>query len=347
MGSDGPSLSRRHADSFFPAAKAGCDRFVGMLLGGRFSIERLVARGGMGAIYRAWDERDRRSVALKVIAPDGVERGRLAREAKLLAGLEHEAIVQYVASGRSRQGEPFIAMSWLEGSSLAERFTRGPLAILETIAFGRRLASALDYLRSAGIIHRDLKPANVILVHEEFDRAQLIDFGVARHHDDLEDRYDDRQCSPGTLGYMAPEQILRPVESDARADLFSLGCVLYEALTGQSPFAANSAPAVLARVLLDEPAPLWERRQDIPAALAELVELLLQKEPSRRTVDARGVRETLGRIMAELPEAREPSEPAEISGVVRAELHPGLATARASIQGDPLLDVLAGVNEGS
>src|SRR4051812_9777208 len=204
----------------------------GILVGGRFEIERRAGAGGMGVVYRA---RDRQGglVALKVLRdPSPIAIERFAREASILADLEHPGIVRYVAQGTTPEGEIYIAMEWLDGEDLHHFLWRQGVGIAESVDVARRIAEALTTAHARGIVHRDIKPSNVFVVGGDLGHLKVLDFGVARL------RESDRRATAtgatlGTPGYMAPEQVRGERDVDTRADVFSLGCVLFECLTGR------------------------------------------------------------------------------------------------------------------
>ncbi len=261
----------------------------GDLLGGRFEIGDIVREGGMGIVFRARDLRHGgQLVAVKTLidaSPAYAER--FEREASLLARLEHPAVVRYVAHGRAEQGEPYLVMQWLEGEDLAERLARGPLEESEARDLVARLGDALGEAHALGIVHRDVKPSNVILHDNDVARAMLIDFGVAVG--DRSTRHTRTGLIVGTPGYMAPEQARASRDVDARADVYALGCVLFECLTGRPPFAGEHPVAVLAKVLLDEPPRLRALVPSASVALEQLVARLLAKNPHVRPADGRAV----------------------------------------------------------
>ncbi len=242
----------------------------------------------MGTVYRARDSFSGQQVALKLLhlASSSTEaRQRFTREATVLAELRHPGIVAYVAHGLADNGQPFLAMEWLEGEDLAQRLTRQPLELAETLALIHHAARALAVAHQRGIIHRDLKPSNLFLRHGRPEDVVLLDFGLARHMMPST-VMTDSQALLGTPGYMAPEQVSGQSQLTPGADVFSLGCVLYECLTGQPPFSAPHLVAALAKILFAEPTPLRERCPGLPEALRELVEQMLTKEPARRPPEA-------------------------------------------------------------
>jgi serine/threonine protein kinase len=279
---------------------------VGTLLAGRFTLESLAGRGGMGAVYRARDSLTGQAVALKLLHPATHSEAapRFAREAELLSTLRHPGIVSHVAHGLTEHGQPFLAMEWLEGEDLAQRLARQPLSLPESLALLRRAAQALAVAHQRGIVHRDLKPSNLFLRHGRPEEVVLLDFGLARHLL-ASQRLTATAVLLGTPGYMAPEQASAHAELTPRADLFSLGCVLYECLAGQPPFSAPHLAAVLAKILFAEPTPLRGLRGDLPPGLEALVERLLAKDPSQRLEDAGALHAAL----EALEERRGPESP--------------------------------------
>ncbi|WP_158257530.1 serine/threonine-protein kinase [Haliangium sp. UPWRP_2] len=264
----------------------------GYLFADRFEIDRSAGSGGMGVVYRARDRDSGRVVALKLLqdtplGPD--EAARFAREAQLLSELRHDNIVAYVAHGQTAEGQRFLAMEWLEGEDLAERLTRGPLSLRDCVRLLERVAQALVASHQRGILHRDLKPSNLYLPGAEIERVKLLDFGIAR-------RVDSQRTMTrtglvvGTPDYMSPEQARGERQLTPAADIFSVGCILYECLTGKPPFAADHLAAVLARVLFEEPPPVEERRLGIPPELSAMLKKMLAKDAAQRLPDGVALR---------------------------------------------------------
>jgi tetratricopeptide (TPR) repeat protein len=255
----------------------------------RFVVERLAASGGMGRVFRARDSETHEVVALKVLdAGAGGMRSRalerFAREARLLAQIRHPGVVRFVAFGTTAHGEPYLAMEWLDGETLAARLARGPLSVEEAIVLARRVASALASAHSAGVVHRDVKPSNVLLVGGDVEQAKIIDFGIARFAPLVTD-----VTRPGgvlgTPGYMAPEQARALRDVDSRADVYALGCVLFRALAGRLPFEGEDALSVLAKILLERTPRLRDLAPGVPPALDDLVARMLSKDPGGRPRD--------------------------------------------------------------
>ena len=224
----------------------------GTLLG-PYRISDVLGKGGMGEVYRAEDTRLGRAVAIKVLcaslSQNGEFRERFAREARTISSLSHPNICALYDVG-SQDGVDFIVMEYLDGETLAARISKGPLAVEQVLRYGAEVATALEAAHRRGIIHRDLKPGNVMLTKAG---AKLLDFGLATLKQcpslDSEgkvkrDRLTATGIVLGTLHYMAPEQI-EGGEVDARTDVFALGCVLYETMTGRPPFGGDSTLAVM------------------------------------------------------------------------------------------------------
>lgn len=271
-----------------PATRAGA---MGRL--GAYEVIELVEAGGMGIVLRAFDSSLERVVALKVLYPllaaHPAARQRFLREARLAASIRHDHVVTIYAVADAN-GLPFFAMEFIEGESLARRLERdGPLAVPALVRVGREIAAGLAAAHDRGIVHRDIKPANVLL-ETATGRAKLTDFGLARAVDDA--GLTRIGYVPGTPEYLSPEQA-RGEPSDVRSDLFSLGCVLYAAAAGRSPFHAGTALAALRRVAELNPRPLHRVNPAVPRWLSELVRRLLSKAPAQRPPSAKAVLEQL------------------------------------------------------
>jgi tetratricopeptide (TPR) repeat protein len=282
----------------------------GALLAGRFEIREQVGRGGMSTVYRAWDRRSAHDVALKLLgARFGHEAERFSREGAALASIRHPGIVRYVAHGRDGDAA-WLAMEWLEGEDLAARLRRGPLPLHEALALTARIAAALGAAHDAGVVHRDVKPSNVFLLHGRPERAKILDFGVARFGDR------DGLTAPGivfgTLGYMSPEQARGERVIDPRADVFALGCVLFECITGRPLFAGAQATAVLAKVVFEDAPRLRSIRTDVPEVLDRLVSRMLAKVPSSRPSDGRALATEVEAVAHALSSTAPPSVRASI-----------------------------------
>ena len=247
----------------------------------RFELEALVGSGGMGEVFRAKDRLTGGAVAVKVLHASSRDTERFRREAQILAEVSHPRIVKYVAHGISEASRPYIAMEWLEGEDLSERLARSGLTLHETLALSNRVAEGLAVLHERGIVHRDIKPSNIFLPGGKFDQVKLLDLGVARimHASRPSTR---SGVMVGTPGYMAPEQARGNKEIDARADIFSMGAVIYECLAGRPVFAGDNIAALLAKILLETPVTLRDAGFDVPPALDDLVTRMLSKHVTAR-----------------------------------------------------------------
>jgi serine/threonine protein kinase/tetratricopeptide (TPR) repeat protein len=259
---------------------------------GPYRLGERLGAGGMGEVYQAYDERLDRWVAVKLIRPEAVEnetvRERFRREARAAARLSHPAIVQIhdiVESGESDA----IVMELVEGETLSRRLARGPLPVDEAVRLGREVAEGLAAAHAKGLIHRDLKPENVMITAD--GRAKILDFGLAKRLEGEEALTADQRVV-GTFRAMSPEQA-HGLPLDLRSDLFSFGLLLYEMLSGRSPFEGRSALETLTRICTHRQTPLREVEPAIPAPLSTLVDRLLEKEPARRPQSAREVAASL------------------------------------------------------
>ncbi|HEX2571284.1 MAG TPA: protein kinase [Polyangia bacterium] len=259
---------------------------AGDVIAERYEIEQLAGVGGMGAVYRARERGTGATVALKVLRGGGREDElRLAREARLLADLDHPSVVRYLGQGLTSSGEFYLVMEWLEGENLDQRLTRSGLSMEESLTMARHVAEALGAAHARGFVHRDIKPANVFLVGGRVDDVRVLDFGIARSLA-ATGVVTRTGALVGTLGYIAPEQARSGAPVDVRSDVFALGCILFECLTGRPAFSGDGVMAVLVKVLF-EPAPrVAALCPDVPAALDDLVARMMAKDPAERPQNA-------------------------------------------------------------
>jgi tetratricopeptide (TPR) repeat protein len=271
----------------------------GTLFAERFEVKNLATSGGMGTVYRACDRLTGEDVALKIILERGaIEVSRFLREGRALAELNHPSIVRYVAHGVTPQGDAFLAMEWLVGHDLGDLLNARGLNFAESVSVVKHAAKGLAFAHSRGLVHRDVKPSNLFLVGGDLRKVKVLDFGIVRQAG-RGTELTKTGMMLGTPGFMAPEQVRGRKDVDARADVFSLGCVLYRCLTGHLPFASDDPIAILTRVLFEEVMPPQLLVSDIPDALNELVCRVLCKDPSKRPADA-------GALLAELDELQLP-----------------------------------------
>jgi hypothetical protein len=247
----------------------------------RFEIERLAASGGMGEVFRARDRLTGDTVAVKVLlGGQATDIERFRRETQVLARLSHPGIVRYVAHGALPSGAPYLVMEWLEGHDLENRLQRGRLTVEESLTVAAQVATALQAAHELGVVHRDIKPKNLLLVGGRLDRVKLIDFGIARAQGTVQ--MTQAGMLMGTPGYMAPEQCTSEQALDARADVYALGCMLFECLTGVPAFKGQHAMAVLVKVLFEATPRVRDYLPEAPAALDELVAQMMAKELDAR-----------------------------------------------------------------
>ncbi len=287
------------------------DEVVGSKVAG-YQIEGLIGRGGMGAVYRAQEVGLGRRVALKVIAPELAEghrfRERFLHESRVAASLDHPHVVPIFNAGED-DGVLFLAMRYVEGTDLGKLLAaEGALEPGRAVALLEQVAEALDAAHERGLVHRDVKPSNVLIASAAGkEHCYLADFGLTKRTGSL-----SGVSAPGdvvgTLEYVAPEQITGD-EVEARADLYSLGCVLYESLTGQSPFPRATDVALLWAHVHEEPTPPSQARPELPRALDTVFARALAKDPSRRYASAgelvAAARSALG-LTTPVPAARTP-----------------------------------------
>jgi eukaryotic-like serine/threonine-protein kinase len=289
---------------------------TGRLIAGRFLIERHAGSGGMGTVYRGTDITDNTSVAIKMLSGgDATHLRWLHREAAVLSSFSHPNIVRYIAHGVD-EGEAFLAMEWLEGEDLSMFIARRPLTPQETITLGTRICEALAAAHRKGVVHRDIKPANVFLVDGSLVKVKLVDFGIARKEVITNVNASSAGMVVGSPGFMAPEQARADPDIDARADVYSLGCVLYACLTNTPPFTGDHLMAILAKILLHDAPRVRDRRPDVPEAFEALLLRMLAKERDARPADAYAVAEELSRVAAAAlatPAAGAPPAPAVIT----------------------------------
>jgi eukaryotic-like serine/threonine-protein kinase len=264
----------------------------------RFEIERLVGSGGMGAVYRARDRKSGEAIALKLLHGSGVEDEiRFAREGRVLSELQHPGIVRHVAHGVTRAGEPYLAMEWIEGEDLAQRLWRSSLRIDEIVILGRCVAEALATAHARGVVHRDIKPSNLLLPAGQIEQVKVVDFGLARFAG--ASRVVTRTGHVlGTLAYIAPEQARGDRELDARVDVFALGCVLFECLTGRAPFEGKQVITLLTKIVLEDAPRAGEIRPGVPGAIDDLVARMLSRDPDGRPEDGARVAAEFGALDA-------------------------------------------------
>jgi tetratricopeptide (TPR) repeat protein len=261
---------------------------------GRYRIERPLAHGGMGVVYLAYDARLDRPAVLKLLprhsSLDPAARRRFEEEARAASALDHPHIATVYDIGDAPDGRVFIAMAYYEGETLREEIERGPLPIPWALSLATQIADALAAAHHRGIVHRDVKPGNVIVTPDGV--AKLVDFGIAKVSGSA---LTQPGATPGTVAYMSPEQT-RGDQVDAGADVWALGVVLYEMLTGGRPFRGDQNDTVIFAIRHDEPEPPDRIRPEVPAGLGRVVLRCLAKDPADRYPDAVELRSDLERL---------------------------------------------------
>jgi serine/threonine protein kinase len=276
------------------------------MIADRYILQVPLGRGAFGQVWRAEDTTLGRQVAVKVVDLTAINNApqladivaRFKREALAVGGLRHRNIVSAFDAGQAGS-TLYLVMELVAGNSLAklieDRRDRelGPMPIAEVLDIATQVCAGLSSAHATGVVHRDIKPGNVMVDPDQ--QVKIIDFGIARFvHDDLP-RLTVPGAGVGTLSYVAPEQA-QGLEVDGRADLYSLGCMLYEMLAGERPFVAAVPAALLNKQLSEQAAPLRARRPDVPASLAALVTQLMEKDPADRPAGAQEVSDRLSAI---------------------------------------------------
>jgi serine/threonine protein kinase len=292
---------------------------VGELIAGRYELQELVGSGGMSNVFRAYDRLLERPVAIKVLHEqlgrdeDYVERFR--REARAVAQLAHPNIVTVIDRGEE-DGRQYIVFEYIEGENLKALVANGALPVDETLHYGLQVARALDFAHKRGLVHRDVKPQNVLL--NEDGQAKVTDFGIARSLD--VQGVTQTGTILGTSDYIAPEQA-RGDKVDQKTDIYSLGTVLYELLTGEVPYEGDNFVAVAMRHVNDPVPSVLDRRRDVPIRLDLVIQRAMAKNPDDRFESMEKLVEELERCLVELktdgdegatmivPRARRPKAP--------------------------------------
>src|SRR3954463_3200176 len=270
-----------------PGSPMGVPDSLRTALGDRYRLERELGQGGMATVYLAEDLKHRRQVAIKVLRPElaaVIGAGRFLREIQTIATLQHPHILGLIDSGEVN-GTAYYVMPFVDGESLRDRLRREKqLPIADALRLAAEVAAALDYAHRHGVIHRDIKPENILL-HD--GSALVADFGIALAVSSAGgNRMTETGMSLGTPHYMSPEQAMGEREITARSDVYALGCVTYEMLTGDPPFIGSTAQAIIAKVMTDKPASIRRLRERVPEEVDDAVLTALEKLPADRFATA-------------------------------------------------------------
>ena len=281
---------------------------------GDYEILGVLGTGGMGRVFKVRNVISDRIEAMKILLPDLAGRQELAerflREIKLLASLNHPNIAA-LRTALTLENRLVMVMEYVEGTTLAARLEQGPIPVPDALDYIDQVLDALNYAHGQNVIHRDIKPANMMLTPQGI--VKVMDFGIARSGTDR--GLTTTGTTLGSLYYMSPEQV-KGEGTDARSDLYSVGVSLYEMVTGQRPFQADSDFSVMAAHLQQQPKPPLELRSDLPAGLNEIILIAMAKDPGQRFQSATAFRAALKNVQASVPAAapaRIPTVPAPAS----------------------------------
>jgi serine/threonine protein kinase/Tol biopolymer transport system component len=311
---------------------------------GPYTIQSLLGSGGMGEVYRAWDSRLNRVVAIKILpasySADADRLQRFTQEARSAAALNHPNILSIFDIGEER-GSPYIVSELLEGQTLRERIRSGPIPSRKAIDYALQVARGLAAAHGKGIVHRDLKPENLFLTND--DRVKILDFGLAKlTRPEMEPDADAATVQVntepgqvmGTVGYMSPEQV-RGKTADHRSDIFAFGSILYEMLSGQRAFQGETPADTMSAILKEEPTELSETARNVPPALERIVRHCLEKNPAQRFQSAGDLAFNLETLTDSSVASSSASSAAARTGTQSALGRPG--TAQQSALSEPAI----------
>lgn len=275
----------------------------GEIVAGRYKLHRLIGEGAMGEVWRAQDQTLRRLVAIKFLFVRGArDPGTMVeqflREARIAASVQHRNVIHTVDFGTVDAHQPYMVMELLDGLSLADRMERDPpLSLQNFVQIVSLTLRGLGAVHDAGIVHRDLKPANIFLQNDvDGTLPKILDFGISRSLESKERKSavsTQQGMILGTPDYMSPEQARGEADIDKRADIYSMGAILYEGLTGQLPFTANTIGELIAAIVTQTPPPIKQVRPEIPELLSDVVEQAMARNREERFIDARVMRNAL------------------------------------------------------
>jgi len=294
----------------------------------QYTIVRRLGQGGMGTVYQARDAQGR-PVVLKVpfdtLLDDPGTQARYERELEIARQLDHPNIQRLLATGRTADGVPYSVLEWVDGSLLREHLYDGrPLEVGEAVQIALQLCDALEYCHRQGIVHRDLKPDNVLIGRD--GRVKLLDFGAALLQSGRKITTASLSPALGTPDYMSPEQVLGQ-RGDARSDIYALGAMLYELLTGSPPYRGDNALAVMAQHVQSRPPPPRARNRKIPPALEAVILKALRRDPADRYQSMAALRHDLAHLDAVDPAALAAEVPDEPVASPRRRPGPALIGA--------------------
>lgn len=290
------------------------DPRIGTLLAGRYVIEEVIGEGGMATVYRARHKLTGRHVAVKIMNPmlasDAVVRERFRREARSAQKLAHPNIIEIYDQGDTADGTAFIVMELLDGESLGPVIARGPLDVDRAIHIMIQIARGVARAHDLEIIHRDIKPENIFLCRREdgSDLVKVLDFGIAKSRQDS--RLTNQGELFGTPQYMAPERIMGK-DTDESCDIYALGVVFFEMVTGELPFNAPDVATFFVKHMEEPPPSIHAKNPSVPAPLDDLIQRMLAKSPADRPVDAHRVHQDLLEIIREREAIAPPSAAAD------------------------------------
>jgi serine/threonine protein kinase/Tfp pilus assembly protein PilF len=282
-----------------------------------YKILEEIGRGGMGVVYKAEDTKLNRTVALKFLPSeltrDPGAKNRFIREAQAAAALEHNNICNIYEINETEDGQTYMAMACYEGETLKSKIEKGKLKIEEAINYSTQIAEGLAGAHEKGIIHRDIKPANIIITNDSV--VKIVDFGIAKLSSQT--MLTKEGTTLGTVSYMSPEQT-RGDSVDHRSDIWQLGVILYEMLTGQLPFKGEYDQAVVYSILNEEPPSILDLRKEIPTELGQVVEKALVKKPEERY-------QSVEELLADVRAIREKFETADAKTALKEKILPSIA----------------------
>ncbi|MDE3112567.1 MAG: serine/threonine protein kinase [Chloroflexota bacterium] len=295
---------------------------VGQLIDGRYEVLASLGQGGMGASFRARDRSTGREVVVKIpsiaLIGDPGTYSRYQRELEIARRLAHPRLQNLVASGQLPGGAPYMVLEYHEGRSFREVLSeRGPLPVDEAVALAAQLAETMEHVHQHGVVHRDLKPENLLLTRE--GDLVVLDFGIAFLQGARRLTFHRLTSSVGTPDYMAPEQVSGE-RGDARTDVYAIGAILYEMLTGRPPFQGDNALAVMGQRLTSDPRPPRELRPEVSPQLDSVVRRALRRDRADRYPSAAALCEDLLHLDAVVPD--EPGPTAHLGYAPRGDLPP-------------------------